>query len=279
MSFSTHWKNNSTVFHSLEKKFPHDGKRPFPILMGILNATPDSFSDGGAHASPAAAVRQALRLREAGVQILDVGAESTRPGYTPVEEQEECRRLLPVLDALAAALPLPLSVDTQKPGVARAALEHGAAWLNDIGGLSAPGMLAFARQGRFPIVLMHGVGHKLDPADPQPSASIAEWADRLLPRLKLNPSRLILDPGIGFGTTREQDAGILANLKPLVDVGLPLLIGLSRKRVVRFLHPQEEIDQATARLAWQAGQNGAAILRLHNPAAYAAFAASRKRPS
>lgn len=252
----------------MENIFPYHGKPQSgeiksPVLMGILNLTPDSFSDGGRFLNPEAALEQALRLEADGADILDLGAESTRPGHVPVSEKEELRRLLPVLDRLAGNLRIPVSVDTSKAAVARAAFDHGAAILNDVAALSRPGMLDFAREQSSPLILMHGVAHILDPSDPSPSRTIADWFSTLLPALELDRSRLILDPGIGFGTTREQDAAILEDLSPLAALGCPLLIGLSRKRIVGVLHPGLDRDEASAKMALRAWKNGAAILRLH----------------
>ena len=232
--------------------------------MGILNLTPDSFSDGGRFLDPAAAEEQALRLAADGAQILDLGAESTRPGHEPVSEEEELRRLLPVLDRLAGKLKIPISVDTSKTAVARAAFDHGAAILNDVAALSRPGMADFARAGDFPVILMHGVAHVLPADDATPSETIATWLAARIAELGLARERLVVDPGIGFGTTRPQDAAILENLASLVSLGHPLLIGLSRKRIVRTLHPDADRDLASAQMALQAWKNGAAILRLHD---------------
>ena len=234
-----------------------------PLLMGILNLTPDSFSDGGRFLDPGAAVDQALKLQADGAHILDVGAESTRPGHELVSEEEELRRLLPVLDRLAGQLKIPISVDTSKAAVARAAFDHGADILNDVAALSRPGMAEFARSGDFPVVLMHGVAHVLPADDVRPSATIAAWLAARIAELGLAPDRIIVDPGIGFGTTRPQDAAILDNLAPLVALRYPVLIGLSRKRIVRTLHPDADRDLASAEMARAAWQNGAAILRLH----------------
>ncbi len=232
--------------------------------MGILNLTPDSCSDGGRYLDPAAAEEQALRLEADGAHILDVGAESTRPGHEPVSEEEELRRLLPVLDRLAGKLKIPVSIDTSKAAVARAAFDHGAAILNDVAALTRPGMADFARAGDFPVILMHGVAHVLSEDDPAPSETIAAWLAARIAELGLARERLVVDPGIGFGTTRPQDAAILDNLAPLVSLGRPLLIGLSRKRIVRALHSGPDRDEASAQLAFRAWQNGASILRLHD---------------
>ena len=232
--------------------------------MGILNLTPDSFSDGGKFLDPAAAEEQALKLEADGAHVLDVGAESTRPGHEIVSEEEELRRLLPVLDRLAGKLKIPISVDTSKAAVARAAFDRGAAILNDVAALSRPGMAEFARSGDFPVVLMHGVAHALPADDAQPSETIAAWLAARIAELGLATERVAVDPGIGFGTTRPQDAAILEHLAPLVALGRPVLIGLSRKRVVRHLHPDADRDLASAQMARAAWKNGASILRLHD---------------
>ena len=232
--------------------------------MGILNLTPDSFSDGGQFLDPGAAEDQALKLEADGAAILDLGAESTRPGHELVSEEEELRRLLPVLDRLAGKLNVPISVDTSKAAVARAAFDHGAEILNDVAALTRPGMAEFARSGDFPVVLMHGVAHVLPEDDARPSETVAAWLAARIADLGLAPDRLIVDPGIGFGTTRPQDAALLDNLAPLVALGYPVLVGLSRKRIVRTLHPAADRDQASAEMARAAWKNGATILRLHD---------------
>ena len=252
--FPHHGKNVSTVWKN---------KRDTPVLMGILNLTPDSFSDGGDFLDPAAAVEQALRLEADGAQILDIGAESTRPGHVSISDEEEIRRLLPVLDRLADQLHIPISIDTSKATVARAAFDHGASILNDVAALTRPGMADFARATRAPVILMHGVAHILAEADALPSQTIAAWLATRIAELDLAQEQIIVDPGIGFGTTRPQDAAILDHLSPLVALGYPLLIGLSRKRIVRTLYPDTDRDHASAQMALRAWQNGATILRLH----------------
>jgi len=252
----------------METIFPHYGKSGTahtrrPVLMGILNLTPDSFSDGGEFLDPDAAVKQALHLESDGADILDIGAESTRPGHELIPEEEELGRLLPVLDRLAGTLRIPISVDTSKAAIARAAFDHGATVLNDVAALSRPGMLEFARENEAPVILMHGVAHTLDPDEASPSRMIADWFATRLPALKIDQKRIVLDPGIGFGTTRAQDASILQNLAPLIALGYPLLIGLSRKRIVRELFPDEDRDSASAQLAFSSWKQGASIHRLH----------------
>ena len=260
--FSTLWKK---VFHTVENfSAPRPSPPAPPILMGILNLTPDSFSAGGKFLDPGAAEEQALRLVADGAQILDLGAESTRPGHELVSEEEELRRLLPVLDRLAGKLEIPISVDTSKVAVARSAFDHGAAILNDVAALSRPGMADFVRSSDFPVILMHGVAHVLAEDDARPSETVAAWLAARLAELGLDPARIVVDPGIGFGTTRPQDAAILDHLAPLAAFGCPLLVGLSRKRIVRHLHPDADRDLASAQMALQAWKNGASILRLHD---------------
>lgn len=234
------------------------------MLMGIVNATPDSFSDGGLYMEPGAAERRALELEAAGADILDVGAESTRPGHEAISEREEMRRLLPALERIGRSARVPVSVDTSKAAVARAAMEAGATILNDVGGLAGPGMAELARGGDFPVVLMHGVAHALREDDERPSETIAEWLAKRIGELGIERERIAVDPGIGFGTTRVQDAAILANLGPIAALGLPVLVGLSRKRIVGVLHPGKDRDEASAEMAMEAWRNGAEILRLHD---------------
>ncbi|HAL91429.1 MAG TPA: dihydropteroate synthase, partial [Verrucomicrobia bacterium] len=195
--------------------------------------------------------------------ILDIGAESTRPGHAPVSEEEELRRLLPILGRLAGKLNIPISIDTSKAAVARAAFDHGAAILNDVAALARPGMADFARKSGMAVILMHGIAHSLAEEDTRPSETIAAWLAARMAELGLAPDRVVVDPGIGFGTTRPQDAAILENLSPLVALGCPVLIGLSRKRIVRALHPEMDRDLATAQMAFRSWRNGATILRLH----------------
>ena len=236
--------------------------------MGILNVTPDSFSDGGLHAAPETALAHALRLEAAGADWLDIGAESTRPGFAPVDPDEEWRRLAPVLDALRGHLRIPLSLDTRHAATARRAFAAGAgiAMLNDVGGLADPDLLDFARSGDFSVVLMHGMAHALDPDDPHPAASISRWFERRISSLGIAPGRLVLDPGIGFGTTRAQDAALVLDPAPLTRLGLPLLYGLSRKRVLAHLPPisaAPDPDTLSAHWSLHAWRHGASLLRLH----------------
>jgi dihydropteroate synthase len=236
-------------------------------VIGILNATPDSFSDGGLFLSPSAALAQARKLVADGASMLDIGAESTRPGFSPVDEQEELARLLPVLRAVVSAFPdLPVSVDTTKPAVARAALAIAPVTVNDVSGLTAPGMMDFARESRAPWVLMR--------PSSVPARELVPFFERQLSALDPPASQPVaLDPGIGFGTTREEDFGLLEEgVRALVPFARPVWIGVSRKRVVREFwktHPEiPSLDEASAVLALRAVAAGATHVRLHDPAAF-----------
>ncbi|HEX3497380.1 MAG TPA: dihydropteroate synthase [Methylocella sp.] len=244
------------------------------VIMGILNITPDSFSDGGKFLTLDAAMQQAEKLAADGADIIDVGAESTRPGHTPVEPEEELARLEPILGMLASTIDIPFSIDTSKAKVARRAIELGASVVNDVWGLQRdPAMADTVAETGAAAVLMHnrdGVDPELDIV-----AHMRRFFDRSL-RLAANagiPSaRLILDPGIGFGKSRSQNLTTLANLAALKDYGLPILIGVSRKSLLTELGaPQVEtsfVRTLAANLA--AAANGASIFRVHDAAEHVA---------
>lgn len=213
---------------------------PGPFLMGILNVTPDSFSDGGHFLEPGAAVSEALRLAEEGADLVDVGGESTRPGAPPVPAAEEIRRVVPVIERLRArGFSLPISVDTAKGAVARAALAAGADLVNDVTALSDPDLAAAVAAAGVPVVLMHMRG---TPADMQSLASygdvVADVARELgasLARAEaagISRERTLLDPGIGFAKTAEQSLEVLARVGELRSLGRPLLVGPSRKSFI-----------------------------------------------
>lgn len=211
-----------------------------PVIMGVLNLTPDSFSDGGAYTDPARALDQALRMAAEGAAIIDVGGESTRPGAASVAAAEQLRRILPVVRALRYALPKPvrISIDTRSAAVAAAAVEAGATMLNDVSaGRDDPALLALAAASDLPIVLMHLQG-TLQTMQSNPSYQdvVAEVHSFLLERAEaaqgagVKPERIILDPGIGFGKTQQHNLALLAQLRRLVDTGYPIMLGTSRKR-------------------------------------------------
>jgi len=246
--------------------------------MGILNATPDSFSDGGRFVDPALAVAHGLKLAAEGADILDVGGESTRPGAAPVEEAEELRRVVPLVQALAERTPCLISIDTTKAGVARAALAAGAHIINDVSGATwDPGMPAVAVEFQAGLVLMHAQGRPQTMQHaPQYADVVTEVRDFLMARLAeltaagLPRANMVVDPGIGFGKTLEHNLTLLRHLDQLTSLGCPLLIGVSRKALLGKLTGHEKPEQRLAAgLAAQtvAILRGARILRTHDVAA------------
>ncbi len=250
---------------------------PGPFLMGIVNATPDSFSDGGRFLDPDAAVAEALRHAEEGADLVDVGGESTRPGAPPVPPEEELRRVLPVIERLRArGFPLPISVDTWKGEVARAALAAGADLVNDVTGLRDPELgRAVARAG-VPVVLMHMRGTPADMADRAVYGDVAaEVAAELREALAraaaagVAAESTILDPGIGFAKTAEQGVELLARVGELRALGRPLLVGPSRKSFIGKLTGAPVGDRVPGTLAAVTAcvLAGVELLRVHDVAA------------
>ena len=244
------------------------------LVMGILNITPDSFADGGVHLDPVRAVEAGLRMVDEGADILDVGGESTRPGAEPVPADEEKRRVLPVIEALAARVRVPISIDTYKAGVADAAFDAGAAIVNDISGLVyEPGLGDVVARRKMPIVLMHTRGR---PSDMYKEASYADpvrdVVDELGVRVAFAVSRgipreqIVIDPGLGFAKKAEHSLAILAGLAGLTRLDLPVLVGASRKsflrRALRDLPPADR-DWGTAAAVTAAVLLGAHIVRVH----------------
>ncbi len=246
-----------------------------PQVMGILNVTPDSFSDGGCFADPRAACAHAWAMVEAGADLIDVGGESTRPGADPVSLQEELERVIPVITALAGSLPVPISVDTSKPQVMRAAVAVGAGLINDVYALRTPEALAAAVQLGVPVCLMHMAGEprsmQAAPAYADVVAEVyrflAERIDQCV-RAGLPRERLIIDPGFGFGKKLEHNLSLLAHLAVFADLGVPILVGLSRKSMVGALtgRPPGERLAASLAAAVLALERGAVILRVHDVA-------------
>jgi dihydropteroate synthase len=239
------------------------------LVMGVLNVTPDSFSDGGRYFDPRDALSQAERIAREGADILDIGAESTRPygDAVAVPAEEECARLQPVL-AEAVKLGLPVSVDTMKASVAAFALERGASIVNDVWGLQRdPGMARVAAEHRVPVIVMHN----RDKADAAIDivADIKNFFSRSLDiakRAGVAREQVVLDPGIGFGKTPEQSIRAVACLGELKSFGLPLLVGLSRKRFISSIVPSEPGDRLGGSIAGHvlAAIEGAAIVRTHD---------------
>ncbi len=252
-----------------------------PVILGILNLTPDSFSDGGRFLGPEAALAQADRLVGEGAAILDLGGESTRPGSEPVPEEEESRRVLPVLEALAARHPrVPLSIDTVKSGVARRAVDAGAAIVNDVSAFRLdPAMAATVARSGAGAILMHSRGTvstmaRLDHAEYAPDV-VSGVRDELAASLDgaiaagIGPDRLVLDPGFGFAKTAEQNLALLDGLEALLGLGRALLVGPSRKRFLGGITGREVADRdvATAAACALAWERGARLFRVHHVAA------------
>ena len=240
-----------------------------PAVMGVLNVTPDSFSDGGRFFDPSSADEQAQRIVAAGADILDIGAESTRPygGAVPVPIAEEIRRLAPVLPG-AVALGVPVSIDTMKAEVAAWALASGAAIVNDVWGLQRDGDIArvVAEHG-VPVIIMHN-RHDADPSI-DIMADIAAFFSRSLEiaaRAGIARESIVLDPGIGFGKTPEQSLTAIARLSELKSFGLPLLVGASRKRFIDKVSPASPDQRLGGSIAAHllAAAGGAAIIRTHD---------------
>jgi dihydropteroate synthase len=245
-------------------------------VMGVLNVTPDSFSDGGRFLLRDVAVAHARRMATEGADIIDVGGESTRPGAAAVPVQEELDRVVPVIEALRDALPVALSVDTAKPEVMRAAVAAGAGMINDVMALRADGALAAARDAGVPVCLMHMQGEPRSmQRDPRYGDVVAEVKAFLAGRIAaceaagIARARLVIDPGFGFGKTLEHNLALLRALREFTALGVPVLAGLSRKSMIdkALGLPLERRLYASLALALIAARNGARILRVHDVAA------------
>jgi len=246
-----------------------------PLIMGVVNVTPDSFSDGGHYQGHDAAVAHARRLIDEGADLLDIGGESTRPGATAVSLEEERRRVLPVLEALLPAN-IPLSIDTQKPELMREAAAAGAAMINDVNGFEAVGALQSVSGSDCAVCIMHKQGQPQTMQQaPQYRDVVAEVDAYLHARMVaaeaagIAPSRLVIDPGFGFGKTLEHNMLLLRELDRLAATGVPVLAGLSRKSMIGALTGREVGDRVFGSVAAAliAAQRGAAILRVHDVAA------------
>jgi dihydropteroate synthase len=247
-----------------------------PQVMGVLNVTPDSFSDGGDFFSLDKAVARALQMEAEGAAIIDIGGESTRPGAAPVTLEDEIRRVVPVIEALQSRLKVPISIDTRKPGVMRAAIQAGAGFINDINALREPGALEVAAGFAVPVCLMHMQGEpRTMQEDPRYENVVGEVADFLQRRITaceqagVGRERLLLDPGFGFGKTVAHNLYLLERLNVLTRLGLPLVVGLSRKSMIARLlglEPGERLPASIA-LAVLAVERGARLVRSHDVAA------------
>ncbi|MEE8278704.1 MAG: dihydropteroate synthase [Thermoanaerobaculia bacterium] len=256
--------------------------RDRPLVMGVLNLTPDSFSDGGLWLQPEAAVGYALEMVEAGADLLDLGAESTRPGggvygegAQRVPAEEELDRLMPVLERLRPRVSLPISVDTRKGRVARAALEAGADLINDVSALADSGMAEVVAEAGCPIVLMHSRGElrtmqrgiRFQSLLEEVTSELEAAVDRAL-SAGIARHKIFIDPGIGFGKTAAQNLTILRRLDALGRLELPILVGPSRKSFIGHLTdapPQRRLPGSLAAVAW-AAHHRAAVVRVHDVA-------------
>ncbi len=247
-----------------------------PQVMGILNVTPDSFSDGGRFSNVERAVDHALRMEEAGADMIDVGGESTRPGAPPVSVKEECRRVLPVIEKLAKRLTIPLSIDTTKSEVAREAINAGASIINDVSGFTRdPEMFSIAADKKSGLVIMHAKGTpqtmQRRPRYHNLLDEIHQFLDRQIKKAivcRIPKNRIVIDPGIGFGKTAKHNFTILRHLDSFADLGVPLLVGPSRKSFIgQILNlPVSERLEGTAAAAAIAIFQGAHIIRVHDVA-------------
>lgn len=246
------------------------------LVMGILNVTPDSFSDGGRFNRVDTALAQARRMAADGADLIDVGGESTRPGALPVDVADEIERVVPVIEAIRAEIDRPVSIDTMKPEVMRAAVDAGATMINDVNGLRNPEALRTAAALGVPVCLMHMQG---EPRTMQQSPHYDDVVEDLLAFFReriercaeagIERERLVLDPGFGFGKTLEHNLALLAGLERFRELGLPILVGISRKSMLGALtgrqRPEHRVAASVA-AAVLAVERGATIVRVHDVA-------------
>ncbi len=260
-----------TTLKARERLIPLDAG---PLIMGVLNVTPDSFSDGGRYLDPDAAVAHAVAMAEQGADLIDIGAESTRPGSDPVDEKEEIRRLIPVVGAVCRKVSIPVSVDTTKAAVARKALDVGATIVNDISALGFdPLMKAVVAETGAGLVLMHMQG---TPKTMQQAPSYRDvikeirqfFVERIRAALEagIGAEQILLDPGIGFGKNLAHNLSVLAHLDAFVALGYPILVGVSRKAFIGQVldRPGDERVMGTAAAVAVAILHGARVVRVHD---------------
>ena len=258
---------------------PGAGTRPWspgPVVVGILNVTPDSFSDGGNFLDPDAAAEHATILLDEGAGIIDVGGESTRPGSDPVSQEEEVRRVVPVIERIIAARPeAVISVDTYRSATAAAALDAGASIVNDVSALRGDArMIPVLAEAQCPVILMHMQGEpKTMQREPLYTDVVREVKDFLLSRAEnavrsgMHAENIVVDPGIGFGKNLDHNMTLLRNLQAIVDLGFPVLVGASRKRLIGSITGVQEAAErvfgtvATTVLAYE---RGATLFRVHD---------------
>ena len=248
-----------------------------PAVMGIVNVTPDSFSDGGRFFSPTLAIDHALRLEDAGADILDIGGESTRPYSMPVDTDDELQRIVPVIERLMERVSIPLSIDTSKAVVARAAIELGVEIVNDVTGLTGdPAMPELVQESEVGVCAMHMQGTPQTMQDNPSYGDVVEdifqylqQRDHALLATGISPTRICLDPGIGFGKTHEHNISLLQSAERFLDLGRPILIGHSRKGFVGKLigDKQRNRDAGTLGISLAMASKGIQVIRVHEVAA------------
>ncbi len=245
-------------------------------VMGIVNVTPDSFSDGGRHGTTEAAIAHGLRLVNEGADVLDIGGESTRPGAEEISEEEELKRVIPVIEALAKQINIPIAIDTSKPGVMRAAVSAGASIINDVFALRRDDALDVAAELKVPVILMHMQGEPGSmQSAPRYDDAVTEVHSFLTQRIfacemaGISKKNIVIDPGFGFGKSLEHNLALLAQLQRFVELGVPVLAGLSRKSMIGTLTGRDVNDRVSGSVAAAliAAQNGAKIIRVHDVAA------------
>ncbi len=242
-------------------------------IMGVVNVTPDSFSDGGRFLDAESAIAHGLALAAEGADILDIGGESTRPGYQPVSDEDQKQRVLPVIEGLRRRCPLPIAIDTTRADVAAAAIDAGADWINDTSALDDPEMAAVAVRYECPIVLMHRFEPPRQPGNPPFGRELVglmvenlERRVRLAEDAGIDPNRIVLDPGLGFGTLFEDNLVVMADTRPFRRLRKPLLLGPSRKSFIGQMtdKPAAERQFGTAAAAALLADQGVEILRVHD---------------
>ncbi|MCG8032032.1 MAG: dihydropteroate synthase [Candidatus Thiodiazotropha taylori] len=245
-----------------------------PQVMGILNLTPDSFSDGGRFLNPDVALKHALHMVEEGAAVIDIGGESTRPGAQPVSVDEELDRVIPIIERLAQAIPVPISIDTNKPLVMREAVSAGAGMINDVMALQEPGALEAAAETAVPVCLMHMQGRPRTMQDAPHYGNVVDEVRRFL-RQRLDAGEaagiarhnMIVDPGFGFGKSLEHNLILLKELQALDELAAPVLVGISRKSMIGSILgnlPVNERLMGSVAAAVVAVMGGAAIIRVHD---------------
>lgn len=261
---------------SLEQRLEQARRGGRALVMGVVNVTPDSFSDGGKFLVPERAVQHALELAAAGADLLDVGGESTRPGAKPVSEAEELERVLPVIEGIVAATQLPVSIDTAKAAVMRRAVAAGAAMINDVNGLRAAGAMEAAAELAVPVCIMHMLGEpRTMQNNPRYDSVVGDVRGFLRERALaceaagIPASRIVLDPGFGFGKTLEHNLQLLSRLDEIAALGFPVLAGMSRKSMLGAISGRNDpAERVAASVAAHliAAQKGAAVVRVHDVA-------------